>query len=71
LRSSLLGHAATAEELAGRPISFAEAEDAMIAGIAEALAIDLIPGELSDAERNWAVALQRERYGNPEWTARV
>jgi len=71
LRGSLQGHATTAEDLAGRPISFAEAEAAMIAGFAEALAIDLIPGELTAAERNWAAELLRERYGSPEWTARV
>ena len=71
LRRSLHGHAATAEELAGRPISYAEAEAAMIAGFAEALALDLAPGELTDAERTWAAELVRDRYGNAEWTART
>ena len=71
LRRSLHGHAATAEELAGRPISYAEAEAAMIAGFAEALALDLAPGELTDAERTWAAELVRDRYGNVEWTART
>ena len=71
LRRSLHGHAATAEELAGRPISYAEAEAAMIAGFGEALALDLAPGELTDAERTWAAELVRDRYGNAEWTART
>ena len=71
LRRSLHGHAATAEELAGRPISYAEAEAAMIAGFAEALALELAPGELTDAERTWAAELVRDRYGNAEWTART
>jgi lipoate-protein ligase A len=71
LRRSLHGHAATAEELAGRPISYAEAEAAMIAGFGEALALDLAPGELTDAERTWAAELVRDRYGNAEWAARV
>ena len=71
LRRSLHGHAATAEELAGRPISYADAEAAMIAGFGEALALDLAPGELTDAERTWAAELVRDRYGNAEWTVRV
>ena len=71
LRNSLQGHAATAEELAGRPISYAEAETAMIAGFGEALAIDLVFSELTDAERAWAAELRRDRYGSAEWTARV
>ena len=71
LRSSLQGHAATAEELASRPISFEEAVAAFIAGFAEALAIELAPGELTDAERGWAAELLRDRYGNAAWTARV
>ena len=71
LRNSLQGHAVTAEELAGRPISYAEAETAMIAGFGEALAVDLVFGELTDAERAWAAELRRDRYGSAEWTARV
>ena len=71
LRRSLHGHAATAEELAGRPISYLEAEAAMIVGLAEALALELAPGELTDAERTWAAELVRDRYGSAEWTARV
>jgi lipoate-protein ligase A len=71
LRRSLHGHAATAEELAGRPISYAEAEAAMIAGFGEALALDLAPGELTDAERAWAAGLVCDRYGSAEWTART
>jgi lipoyl(octanoyl) transferase len=71
LRRSLQGHAATAEELAGRPISYEEAVAAMTAGFREALALDLTPGELTDAERAWAAELVRDRYGNAEWTART
>jgi lipoate-protein ligase A len=71
LRRSLQGHAATAEELAGRPISYEEAEAAMIAGFSEALDIELVPGELTHAERTWTEELVRDRYGNAEWTART
>ena len=43
----------------------------MIAGFSEALALELVPGELTGAERTWAAELVRDRYGNSEWTARV
>jgi lipoate-protein ligase A len=71
LRRSLHGHAATAEELAGRPISYAEAEAAMIAGFAEALALELAPGELTAAECAWAAELVQDRYDNVGWTTRT
>ena len=71
LRASLTGHAATAEELAGRPISYAEAADALSAGIAETLGIELIEDDLIAQERTWASELIRDKYANPKWTARV
>ncbi len=71
LRASLKSHAATAEELTGRPISYDEAMAALMRGIAETLGIELIPAELTDQERAWAAELVRERYANPAWTARV
>lgn len=71
LRASLNGHAVTAEALAGRPISYDEAAEALSAGMAEALGIELVEAELTDQERAWAEELVRDRYGNSEWTARV
>jgi lipoate-protein ligase A len=71
LRRSLQGHAATAEELAGRPIGYDEAEAAMITGFGEALGIELVDGELTGAERAWAAELVRDRYGNAAWTSRA
>lgn len=71
LRRSLAGHAATVEELAGRPVSYGEAMDALAAGFAEALGIELIRGELTDAERTWAAELVRDRYASPEWLGRA
>jgi lipoate-protein ligase A len=71
LRRSLDGHAATAEELAGRPIGYGEAMDALTAGFAEALGIELIPGELTDAERAWVSELLRDKYASPEWLGRA
>ena len=71
LRRSLVGHAATAEELAGRNISYAEALAALSIGVAETLGIELIEAELTAQERAWADELLRDRYANAEWTARV
>lgn len=71
LRTSLTGHAATAEELAGRPIGYSEAAAALRAGIAETLGIELIEGDLTAQERAWTAELIQDKYANPEWTARV
>ena len=71
LRASLAGHAATVAELAGRPVSFDEAVEALCAGMAEALGIELVEAELTDQERAWAAEMMRDRYANSEWTERV
>lgn len=71
LRATLIGHAATAETSAGRPISYDEALDALIVGLAEGLQIALAPGDLTDAERAWAAELVRNKYANTAWTMRV
>lgn len=71
LRAALNGHAATAEELAGRPISYDEALAALTAGLADALQIELAPGTLTDIERSWATELVRDKYANLTWTMRV
>lgn len=71
LRASLAGHAVTAEALTGRAISYAEAAEALIAGMAEALGIELVEADLTDQERAWAEELRHERYANSAWTVRV
>ncbi len=71
LRASLIGHAATVEELISRPVSYEAAQAALAAGLAEALAIELAPGELTDAERALAAELVREKYAHPTWTLRA
>lgn len=71
LRRSLHGHAATAQDLLGRPVSYTEAEAALIAGMAEALEIDLVEGELTEHERLTVSTLIRDRYANDGWTKRV
>jgi len=71
LRASLAGHAATVEELLGQAVTVEQAVEAMIAGMAEALAIDFIPGELTGQERTWAGELMRDKYAHDSWTLRV
>ena len=39
--------------------------------MAEALAIDFIPGELTEQERAWAADLVRDKYQHDSWTLRV
>lgn len=71
LRASLLGHAATAENLAGRPVSYDAAREALAVGLAEALTIELIPAELTAQERVWTSELVRDKYANDVWTTRM
>lgn len=71
LRESLAGHAVTVEELTRRSVSYEEAMAALIHGMAEALAIELVAGDLTPEERAWADELMREKYANAEWTAKV
>ncbi len=71
LRRSLANHATTVEQLTGRPVTFQEATDALIAGFAEALSLELIPGYLTPTERAWADKLVEEKYSNPDWTERM
>ena len=60
LRRSLTDHATTAEQVAGRPIAYEEAMEALIAGLAETLGADLVPGDLTEQERTWTAELMRE-----------
>jgi lipoate-protein ligase A len=69
LRRGLAARAATAEKLAGRPISYAEAVAAMIAGFRDALNFELIPGDLTEDERAWVAELVQDKYGHPDWIA--
>ena len=71
LRASLQGHAATVEELLGRVVSFDEAVDAMVAGMVDALEIDLVPDDLTGQERAWTQELVRDKYQHDSWTSRA
>jgi lipoate-protein ligase A len=60
LRHHLRDHATTASAAADRPIAFAEAAQALIAGFTATLDIDLIPSALTDGEMARATALVAE-----------
>jgi lipoate-protein ligase A len=63
--------ATTVEETLGRPVTWDEAADALAAGFAEMLNLQLEPGTLTDEERAWAEALRAEKHATDEWTKRV
>jgi lipoate-protein ligase A len=71
LAVSLAGHAATVEALLGQVVTYDQAVDAMTAGMAEALEIDFIPGELIEQERTWTAELMRDKYQHNSWTLRI
>jgi lipoate-protein ligase A len=71
LRRSLAEHATTLERAAGRPISFEEAGDALVAGFESALEIEFRPGDLTESEQAWAAELARDKYGHADWTERT
>jgi lipoate-protein ligase A len=48
-----------------------EAAQALAAGFAEALELELIEGRLSAEEQEQAEALRREKYAAEEWTLKV
>ncbi|HET90064.1 MAG TPA: lipoate--protein ligase family protein [Chloroflexi bacterium] len=62
---------ATVEQALGRSISWEEAAQALAAGFAEALNLELAAGHLSDQERAWAEELRAQKYAAPTWTQRV
>lgn len=52
------------------PVTLAEAEAAFAAGIAEGMGIRLLPGDLTEEERQLAKRLAEEKYGTREWNFR-
>ena len=71
LRRSLLGHAVSLEQVAGRQVSFAEAATALARGVAAGFHANLAPGDLSHHELPLAEKFLREQYGHQDWTARL
>ena len=66
----LLARAATAESLLGRPIPWETAAQAFADGFRQALNLDLLPSELTAAERARADSLVQEKYAHPSWNQR-
>jgi lipoate-protein ligase A len=56
---------------AGRPVTWERAAQALAAGLAEALNLDLQPGALTAGERSWTERLRADRYAAHEWTHAV
>ena len=69
-RGLLRQRATTLAEALGRAVSWAEAATAFRQGFAQAFGLELLEGSLSDAERERAATLQRERFANPRYTAK-
>ena len=50
-----------------RDVQITELQNALRRGFADALQIELIPGQLSESERKRAAALAKEKYSTDEW----
>jgi lipoate-protein ligase A len=64
----LLMRATTVEQVLGKKVTWNEAAQAFIMAFQQNLNINLLPAELSDAERECAQGLVKEKYGNQGWT---
>lgn len=62
--------ATTVERVLGHPVDWDQAAQAMAAGFAEGLRLELQPGEPTAVELEQARQLQQEKYGNPDWNLR-
>jgi lipoate-protein ligase A len=56
------------DALCGRPVTFTEAAQAVMAGIAETFGMALRGAALTVPERQRAIELERERYRSDSWT---
>lgn len=68
-RCALSARALTLEEALGRVVSFDVAVRALAGGLAQALNLALVPGDLTDAERARAGELSHSRYARLDWPA--
>lgn len=69
--SRLLARATTVETALGRPVTWAQAADALAASFAQTLNLTLEKAEVTPAETARAEVLLREKYTHPAWTARI
>jgi lipoate-protein ligase A len=70
LRRVLRERATTLEEVLGQAIPFDEVAKALAAGFAQALNLELEPGQPTARERDLAEKVRRERYATDEWNFR-
>ena len=59
------------EAALGRCVPFADVAEALAAGFAEALNLNLVRGELTAGERALVADLRRSRYADTGWTHRA
>jgi len=67
----LLSRATTVESAIGGLVSWQQAADSFIQAFSETLHLELIRGELTQAEQQLAEELVKDKYGNPDWTNRT
>jgi lipoate-protein ligase A len=63
--------AITLQEALGEIVSFDRVAQDLAAGFAQALNLDLVPGELTPHECNLVASLRESVYAFPDWTARL
>ena len=63
--------ATSVQEALGRPVTWDEAVDAMIASFAEALNLQFESGTVIGQEQGWARELHEEKYATEAWTYRA
>jgi len=71
LSQKLLARATTLAAELGRVLSFDEVAEALVAGFAQALNLNLQPGQLSDRERELTQQLRAQQYANDAWNKRI
>ena len=70
LRSGLTHRSVATKQVLGRPVSFEEAVEALLAGFSEALVVRFTSGEITEAESETAARLVREVYGTDGWNGK-
>ncbi|HLN64360.1 MAG TPA: octanoyltransferase, partial [Symbiobacteriaceae bacterium] len=67
LKERFVRKATSIKEGLGKDVSYDEAREAFAEGFARALGLNLVRGELTEAEKADAAALVAEKYGNDSW----
>jgi lipoate-protein ligase A len=67
-KERVLARAATLQEALGHPVTFEQAAEAIMAGLASALNLELIDGQLTPTETARAEELLDAKYATDEWT---